>query len=112
VERDLVAAARRWVVRAEHDLKVAEHTLEIPEDCPFEVVGFHGQQCAEKYLKALLVLKAIDFPKTHDLRYLVEMIPPELALGLDLTDLALLNRYAVEGRYPDAWGEPDRAEAE
>jgi len=30
----------------------------------------HAQQCAEKYLKALLALRAMDFPKTHDLEAL------------------------------------------
>jgi HEPN domain-containing protein len=28
---------------------------------------FHSQQCAEKYLKAILVSQDIEFPKTHDL---------------------------------------------
>lgn len=33
----------------------------------FNLVCFHSQQSAEKYLKSYLALKKIHFPKTHDL---------------------------------------------
>lgn len=46
---------RAWIKKAEGDLKTAEHTLTLKERCPFDTVCFHAQQCAEKYLKALLV---------------------------------------------------------
>jgi predicted nucleotidyltransferase len=49
------ALVRGWVVKAEHDLRNAEHTLTLEEDCPLDTVAFHAQQCVEKYLKALLV---------------------------------------------------------
>jgi HEPN domain-containing protein len=109
---DFREAVRFCVVKAEHDLKTAEHTLQIQDDCPFEIVCFHAQQCAEKYLKALLVSRSIDFPKTHDLRYLLELLPVEFNLGLELSEVAFLNRYAVDGRYPGAWDEITRAQAE
>ena len=48
---------RAWIKKAESDLKTAEHTLTLKENCPFDTVCFHAQQCAEKYLKALLVYK-------------------------------------------------------
>ena len=44
----------------------AEHTLTMGEDCPYDTVCFHTQQCVEKYLKALLTYLSIDFPKIHD----------------------------------------------
>lgn len=34
---------------------------------------FHAQQCAEKYLKGLLVSRGITFPKAHDLIFLRPM---------------------------------------
>jgi HEPN domain-containing protein len=46
--------AREWLVRAEHDLRVAEYLLTRP-DPPPESVGFHAQQCAEKALKGFLI---------------------------------------------------------
>ena len=37
-----------------------------------EIVGFHCQQAAEKYLKAFLTHSRIEFPRTHDLKALLE----------------------------------------
>ncbi|MBW1960508.1 MAG: HEPN domain-containing protein [Deltaproteobacteria bacterium] len=37
-------------------------------------VCFHAQQCAEKYLKAFLTFKNIDFPKTHDIGELLALV--------------------------------------
>jgi HEPN domain-containing protein len=48
-------------------LKTAAHTLTLRQDSPTDTVCFHAQQCVEKHLKALLVLRAIVFPKTHDI---------------------------------------------
>ena len=61
-----------WVEKAEHDLLVAGHTLTLGEQCPFDMVAYHAQQCTEKYLKALLVLRSGDCPWTHDLRILMQ----------------------------------------
>ena len=103
---------RQWAEKAEHDLRNAEHTLTLQDDCPFDTVCFHGQQCAEKYVKALLVLRSVDFPKTHDLVVLVELVPPDLSLGVELAELAVLNRYGVEARYPGDWEPITREDAE
>ena len=49
-------------------------------------------QKAEKYLKALLVRRAIAFPKTHDLIQLETLLAPvEPNIGLIHPALALLN---------------------
>ena len=40
------------------------------------------------------------FARTHDVLQLFQMLPDELALSIPLEDLAPLNRYAVEARYP------------
>lgn len=42
--------AHEWLIRAEHDLRVARYLLTMP-DPPPESVGFHAQQCAEKGLE-------------------------------------------------------------
>src|SRR3990167_10955370 len=74
----IIAVAREWIVKAENDLKNAANTLKMGEDCPTDTVCFHAQQCAEKYLKALLVWKGIPFPKTHDLPSLMAILPEDL----------------------------------
>lgn len=42
---------REWIELAEDDLRVARHTLTIKRRCPYRLVAYHAQQCAEKYLK-------------------------------------------------------------
>ncbi len=103
---------RQWVEKAEHDLKNAEHTLTLQEDCPLDTVCFHAQQCAEKYVKALLLSHSFDFPKTDDLRVLVQLVLSGMSLDLDMADLVKLNRYSIESRYPGDWDPITRCDAE
>jgi HEPN domain-containing protein len=107
-----LSIVRQWVEKAEHDLRNAEHTLTMEEDCPFDTVCFHAQQCAEKYLKALLLSQSLDFPKTHDLRVLVQLILSKFSLNLDMAELVKLNRYSIESRYPGDWDPIARLDAE
>lgn len=72
---ELITVAGEWVAKAENDLKNAAYTLGMGEDCPTDTICFHAQQCIEKYIKALLVLRGIDFPKTHDLREIRKLLP-------------------------------------
>jgi HEPN domain-containing protein len=102
---------RQWIEKAEHDITNAEHTLTLRKNCPFDTVCFHAQQCAEKYLKALLVSRSIPFPKTHDLRILMQLVPKEVKLGLRMNEVLPLNRYTVEARYPGDWEPITRKEA-
>ena len=57
---------KSWIAFAEEDYSAATTLLAIKRPL-LAAVCFHAQQCAEKYLKALLILKDFDFPKTHDL---------------------------------------------
>jgi len=102
---------RQWIEKAEHDIINAAHTLTIRKNCPFDTVCFHAQQCAEKYLKALLVSRSIPFPKTHDLRILMQLVPKEVKLGLRMNEVLPLNRYTIEARYPGDWEPITRKEA-
>lgn len=97
-----VQVASEWVVKAEDDLLNATHTLKLGSRCPTDTVCFHAQQCAEKYLKALLTLRGLDFPKTHDLEALGGRIRNRLPASLEPQDLARLTRYATVARYPGA----------
>lgn len=81
-------------------------------DCPFDTVCFHAQQCAEKYLKALLLQAGSESPRTHDLRLLLQRLPADLAVLFRMEDMVELNRYSIEARYPGEWKEISRAEAE
>lgn len=105
--------ACQWLEKAAGDLSSAKHLLSLPDpECRFDVVCFHAQQCAEKSLKAFLVLHEISFERIHDLGELLELctIDPKLIQELDLIDT--LTPYAVETRYPGEWEPFDRPKAE
>ena len=109
---DRLLEAHRWAEKADHDLRNAEHTLLLEDDCPFDTVCFHAQQCVEKYLKAALIWRSVALPRTHDLRMLVQLAERESGPALDLEVILPLNRYAVEARYPGEWEPIGREEAE
>ena len=72
-DRTKQTMVRGWLEKADEDLAVAEYL--ISSDRPyFGAVGFHTQQAAEKYLKAFLVHHQIEFPKTHDLDKLLDLV--------------------------------------
>ena len=108
---EFIIQIRRWIEKAEHDLRNAEYVLTLENDCPTDTVCFHCQQCAEKYLKALLISRAIDFPKTHDLVLLFNLATHHCGLDLQLVAVQPLNRYSVEARYPGDWEPIDMQEA-
>lgn len=97
---EILVIARDWVQKGENDLKNATHTLGMRKDCPTDTVCFHAQQCVEKYLKAFLVLKRIDFPKTHDIKELIALLPSNFRPQLTPEEQRRLTDYATVTRYP------------
>ncbi len=97
IRRELVA---QWLKKAEEDFALAEHLLR--EDSGFlAAAGFHWQQAAEKFLKALLVRHQIDFPKTHDLDELLDLIAVvDSDRAGELREASKLTLYGVDIRYP------------
>lgn len=108
---DFQVELRRWVEKAENDLRNAEYVVNLEDDCPIDTVCFHCQQCAEKYLKALLFFRGIAFPRTHDLVVLINLTSNISGLTLRVEQVQPLNRYSVEGRYPGDWEPIDLREA-
>ena len=60
-----------WVRRAHADMTVA--TFVDDDRLAPEIIAFHAQQAAEKMLKALLVLRQVDFPRTHSIGALLAL---------------------------------------
>ena len=71
-----------------------------PPDGLYELLCFHAQQAAEKSLKALLVLHRIQFPYTHNVKILVDLLPPEVTRTPAVLEAARLTDYAFTTRYP------------
>ena len=77
LEREkILKIAQEWIGKAENDLTNAVNTLKMGKRGPTDTVCFHAQQCVEKYLKATLVWKGIDFPKTHNISELMAQPGP------------------------------------
>jgi HEPN domain-containing protein len=110
--RDQSRQVRQWIEKADHDLLNAEHTLTLVDDCPFDTVCFHAQQCVEKYLKGWLAFRGIDVPRSHDLVVLLNLAMPTGLRAIHTQDIQPLNRYTIEARYPGDWDPIDRSEAE
>lgn len=64
---------QQWLGKAQQDLRAATVLLS-GELEDFDPVGFHAQQAAEKFIKAVLVRHQIEFPKTHDLARLRKLL--------------------------------------
>jgi HEPN domain-containing protein len=92
---------REWLRKAEEDLLVARELME-RDRLSYNPVGFHAQQAAEKFLKALLTRHQIPFPKTHDIEELL-ILAEKVSAGIRsaLRDAKALSPYGVEIRYPD-----------
>lgn len=71
-------------------------------DIADSILGFHAQQAIEKWLKAVLASKRIDFEYTHDLRHLIGLIEGAgIALPLDTPEVVMFTEFAVPLRYED-----------
>ena len=67
-----------WVRKAERDFEVIRRIMVVEAGCPYDMVCFHCQQAAEKYLKCLLTLLGVQAPRTHDLSELLPLMPEEV----------------------------------
>ena len=99
-----------WMKKAEHDFKSAKIILSSGEEI-YDSVCFHAQQVAEKALKALFTARHIEFPKTHNLLLLSNLLQDADLLKFN-EDLESLTKYAVESRYPGDYVEPGHEEAQ
>ena len=103
--------ALRWLRFSGEDLDVAQRLLTSLPSAPRHVCSL-AQQAAEKALKAALVLEGVEFPFSHDLDALRNLLPSTWQVRSDHADLAELTEWAVETRYPGDWPEPGDADAE
>jgi HEPN domain-containing protein len=90
-----------WIEKADHDLGTAVVVNQhLPEYA--DVLAFHCQQAVEKYIKCLLEKNTIQFKRSHDLRYLLDLLSDIIPVTNELYEKILkLNAFSVEVRYPD-----------
>jgi HEPN domain-containing protein len=95
--------ARLLVRKAESDLSDVRRTL--ASEGPYDTGLFHCQQAVEKYLKALLAVHDVNYPKVHDVGELAELAQEFCpALRTLPFPISVFNPFAVIIRYDD-WDE-------
>jgi len=110
-EKIVEQVVNQWVKLAERDLLTAKLMLEASPVIS-DIVCFHSQQAAEKFLKAFLVKNQIEFTKTHNIMVLINLCAKiDNSFKDELSEADILTDYAVEIRYPDDWYEPTMEEA-
>ncbi|MDR3130513.1 MAG: HEPN domain-containing protein [Treponema sp.] len=90
-----------WISKADNDILSARYLAETMRPAPREIVCFHCQQSAEKYLKAFLVYNDQEPPKTHDLIELARLCGNYDGDFLQLNPRCeFLTPFAAQTRYP------------
>ena len=102
--------ALRWLRFSAEDLDVAQRLLADSSSAP-RFVCWHAQQAAEKALKAALTAEAVDYPFSHDLNALRNLLPASWSVHVSHPDLTELSQWAVEARYPGEWAEATEDDA-
>jgi len=91
---------REWVRKVEADHVLARRASRGKTPL-HDGVCFHCQQCAEKYLKALLEELGLAVPRTHNLDDVLNLLlPHHPTLRPFRRGLIFLTDFAVETRYP------------
>ena len=96
---------QQWLDKGKNDLRSAEYLSTMQNPTPDEIICFHCQQTAEKYLKAFIFIQDIEPDKTHDLRELLTICEKfNSSFSVLLSKLRFLTKYGVMPRYPNDLG--------
>ncbi|MDD2922876.1 MAG: HEPN domain-containing protein [Anaerolineales bacterium] len=76
---------KSWIEHAEDDFSAARVLSKNKPPLLFSAC-FHAQQCAEKYMKALLIFKGKKFPMTHDLNVLDELTIEDAKQAIEIAN--------------------------
>jgi HEPN domain-containing protein len=99
LEQARLRVARDMLTLAERD-RDAMAVLAAAGNIDFSVIGFHAQQSVEKAFKAVMAIRGITFPRSHDLIELQALFhTAAIACPLSSETLEALNPYAVNSRY-------------
>jgi len=98
---------KNWIRRAENDMKIGKDEL-LTESPATDMICFHMQQCAEKYLKAFLIFNGIEITKTHDIYEVINhciKLEPDFSYLIEI-NADILTKYAVNIRYGEIFYYP------
>ncbi len=101
---------KNWLFRANEDIAVISSLVKSGTQYYTSTICYHAQQASEKFLKAYLVFHDVDFPKTHDLDFLL-LECQNIDNKAFIIELKSLTDFGVSVRYPDDFYIPDVKEA-
>ena len=105
-------AVAEWVAKAEGDFLTAGRELRARKSPNYDAVCFHAQQCAEKYLKAVLQQNDQSIPKIHNLIELMLLCEKtDATFEMLRADLVTMERFSVRVRYPGETAEKEDAKS-
>jgi HEPN domain-containing protein len=100
VDRSIV---EEWLAKAKEDFEFARVNLEEKKSF-YAQICFHFQQAAEKYLKAYIVARELEFRKVHELTLLRKICMGEDPSFEQIKHACeFLNTFYVDTRYPVHW---------
>jgi HEPN domain-containing protein len=107
---DRAELVKNWIVKAQYDLLAAQK-LSSDSKIYADIAIYHCQQSAEKAIKGFLILHDRSFPRTRDLRLLVQLALVINPSFQDYQEAAeLLTPYATAFRYPSDIMQPTAEE--
>jgi HEPN domain-containing protein len=89
-----------WIYRAREDISVMDKLANAGIEYYTSTICFHAQQAVEKYLKAFLIYHDVDFPRTHDVDFLLLECVKIDKDNFEF-DFKSLTEFGVSVRYPD-----------
>ncbi|MFZ5365805.1 MAG: HEPN domain-containing protein [Patescibacteria group bacterium] len=93
--------SQAWLEFADEDFGFAVSGLSDPETHFFPQICFHFQQAAEKYLKAYIVARKLEFKKIHELPTLLQICQRDNPdFGQLKEECDFLTEFYFESRYP------------
>ena len=104
-----IEAADLFLGKAASDLAAAR-LLAADDEQDDDVVGFHAQQRVEKALKAVVAVRSLEIPRSHDLGLLIRLLDSaEHWLPAEIREADWLNPWAVTLRYDHPGATLDRS---
>jgi HEPN domain-containing protein len=89
-----------WRILAERDMAVADHLANNMVPIPTEIIAFHCQQAAEKYLKGVLTVFGEEPPYIHDLDRLCKLAEKYRSSFASIASLCtIINYFSSQPRY-------------
>ena len=91
-----------WLRFANMDLDAAKFSFKTMHPAPLEIICFHCQQAAEKFLKSIFIHLNITIIKTNCLPLLVTTLLDYIDVPNEIDDISeYLTQFATRTRYPN-----------